>query len=103
LRSSVKWTDDNYKGVLAVEIAGATTAAHIGNSMNIQDGIASGSNNVKTGGVVLPAASTSALLVTLTMDTNGGGRLALEFLAQSDTVGTRRPEEFVVSALVGCA
>lgn len=71
---TVNWTDDNYKGVLAVELAGVTTASHVGNSMNIQDGgIASGSNNVKTGAISVPAGSTSALLITLTMDTNGGG------------------------------
>lgn len=70
---TVNWTGDNYKGVLAVEIAGVTAASHVGNSVNIQDGkIASGSNNVKTGAISVPAASTSALLIALTMDTDGG-------------------------------
>jgi hypothetical protein len=71
---TVNWTDDNYKGVLAVDISGVTTASHVGNSVNTQDGgIAAGSNNVKTASISVPSASTSALLVSLTMDTNGGG------------------------------
>jgi hypothetical protein len=71
---TVNWTGDNYKGALAVEISGVTSASHVGNSVNTQDGgIASGSNNVNAAGIAVPAASTSAILVALTMDTNGGG------------------------------
>jgi hypothetical protein len=71
---TVNWTGDNYKGVLAVEISGVTSASDVGNSVTTQDGgISSGSNNVKAAGISVPAASTSALLVALTMDTNGGG------------------------------
>jgi hypothetical protein len=70
---TVNWTSDNYKGVLAVEISGVSAASHVGNSVNTQDGgISSGSNNVKAAGISVPAASTPALLVTLTMDTDGG-------------------------------
>jgi hypothetical protein len=71
---TVNWTSDNYKGVLAAEIAGVTTSPLDGNDAAIQDGkIASTSNNVSSNMSTVNSGRTPALLVALTMDTNGGG------------------------------
>jgi hypothetical protein len=77
---TVEWSSDNYKGVLAAEIAGVKGSPLVGNSVDIQDGhIASGSDNVTSKGISVGSSGTPALVVALTMDTDGGG---------SDTGGT---------------
>jgi hypothetical protein len=70
---TVNWTSDNYKGVLAAEIAGITASPLDGNNANIQDGkIAAASDNVSSNTISVNSGRTPALLVALTMDTNGG-------------------------------
>jgi hypothetical protein len=70
---TVNWTSDNYKGILAAEIAGVTTTPLDGNNAAIQDGkLASASNNVSSNAVSVNSGRTPALLVALTMGTNGG-------------------------------
>ncbi|MDB6082606.1 MAG: hypothetical protein JWN43_487 [Gammaproteobacteria bacterium] len=77
---TVNWSSDNYKGVLAAEIAGITASPLAGNVGAIQDGkIPSVSENVSSPVLSIGGAKTPALLVALTMDTDGGG---------SDTGGT---------------
>ncbi len=77
---TVNWGADNYKGVLAAEIAGVTASPLLGNSVNIQDGgMASSSNNLTSKTISVASSPTPSLLVALTMDTDGGG---------SDTGGT---------------
>ena len=71
---TVNWSADNYKGVLAAEIAGVTASPLVGNTVDIQDGnLASGSDNVTSNGISVSSAGTPSLLVALTMDTDGGG------------------------------
>jgi hypothetical protein len=75
---TVNWSSDNYKGIVAAEIAGITASPLVGNSGIIQDGkIAAASDNVRSS--TISVSRTPALLVALTMDTNGGA---------SDTGGT---------------
>jgi hypothetical protein len=70
---TVNWTSDNYKGALAAEIAGITASPLDGNNANIQDGkIAAASDNVSSHAISVNSGRTPALLVALTMDTNGG-------------------------------
>ena len=77
---TVNWSSDNYKGVVAAEIAGVTGSPLLGNGVDIQDGkIGTGNDNVASQDMSVSAAATPALLVALTMDTDGGG---------SDTGGT---------------
>jgi hypothetical protein len=77
---TVNWSADNYKGVIAAEIAGVTASPLVGNTVEIQDGnLASGSDNVGLNDINVTKAATPSLLVALTMDTDGGG---------SDTGGT---------------
>ena len=71
---TVDWTADNYKGVVAVEIGGVLASSFVGNSANIQDGqIPAGSDNVTSKNVSVGSTATPALLIALTMDTDGGG------------------------------
>jgi hypothetical protein len=71
---TVNWSSDNYKGILAAEIAGVVGSPLVGNSMDIQDGkLASGNDNVRSNAISVSAAATPALLVAVTMDTDGGG------------------------------
>ena len=71
---TVHWSADNYKGVLAAEIAGVTGSPLLGNTADIQDGnLAPGGDNVSSNGVSVSSAGTPALVVALTMDTDGGG------------------------------
>jgi hypothetical protein len=71
---TVEWSADNYKGVLAAEIAGVSGAPLLGNAANIQDGsLASGTDNVSSSGITVSSAGTPALLLALAMDTDGGG------------------------------
>jgi hypothetical protein len=71
---TVNWSSDNYKGTLAAEIAGVTGSPLVGNSADIQDGrLASGSNNVSSNAISVSSSAIPALLVALTMDTDGGG------------------------------
>jgi hypothetical protein len=67
---TVNWGYDNYKGVLAVEISGASGL--IGHSGNIQDALGQGTNNVTTGSVAVSSGQTPALLVALSYNTSGG-------------------------------
>lgn len=69
---TVHWGVDNYKGVLAGEIAGVTGAPLVGHSANIQDGLAGGTDNVTSGDIAVSSAQTPALLVALSMNTSGG-------------------------------
>jgi hypothetical protein len=71
---TVNWTADNYKGVVAAEISGVSAASLVGNNALIQDGkLAAGAGNVTPNSIAIPAGRTSALVIALTMDTNGGG------------------------------
>jgi hypothetical protein len=77
---TVNWSSDNYKGVLAAEIAGITVSPLVANAGGIQDGgIAAGTENITSTLLSVGSTKTPALLVALTMDTDGGG---------SDTGGT---------------
>jgi hypothetical protein len=77
---TVNWSSDNYKGVVIAEIGGVTSTPLVGSAARIQDGgISAGSNNVASGRITVGSAATPALVVSLTMDTDGGG---------SDTGGT---------------
>ncbi|MGA2190218.1 MAG: hypothetical protein ABSH33_16980 [Steroidobacteraceae bacterium] len=71
---TVSWSSDNYKGVVAAEIAGVQGSPLVGNSVDIRDGnLPSGSDNISSNGISVSSAATPALLVALTMDTDGGG------------------------------
>lgn len=67
---TVTWGYDNYKGVLAVEISGASGL--VGHSGNIQDSLGQGTNNVTTASVAVSSGQTPALLVALSYNTSGG-------------------------------
>jgi hypothetical protein len=70
---TVTWTSDNYKGVLAVEVSGVTTAPLVGSNAAIQDGgLAMHANNVSSNGIPVKSTQVPGLLLALTMDTNGG-------------------------------
>ena len=70
---TVNWSADNYKGVVAAEIAGVTGSPLVNNNANIQDGQLSLSDgNVTSRGMTVTAASNPSLRLALTMDTNGG-------------------------------
>jgi hypothetical protein len=71
---TVNWTSDNYKGVVAAEIAGVTASPLVGSSVNIQDGgLASASDNISAHGISIVSGDAPSLVVALTMDTDGGG------------------------------
>ena len=69
---TVHWGSDNYKGILAAEVAGVTGAPLVGHSANIQDGLNGGTDNVTSGAIPVTSAQTPALLVALSMNTSGG-------------------------------
>jgi hypothetical protein len=69
---TIHWSSDNYKGVLAGEIAGVTGAPLVGHSANIQDALVEGTNNVTSGAIRVTSAQTPAFLVALSMNTSGG-------------------------------
>lgn len=69
---TVHWGSDNYKGILAAEVAGVTGAPLVGHSASIQDGLNGGTDNVTSGAIPITSAQTPALLVTLSMNTSGG-------------------------------
>jgi hypothetical protein len=69
---TVTWVNDNYKGVLIAEIAGASAAPLAGHARNDQVGLGAGSNNVTAGPIDLSSAQTPALLIALSMNTFGG-------------------------------
>jgi hypothetical protein len=70
---TVTWSADNYKGVVAAEIAGVHAAPLLGSAVAVQDGdIPAGNDNVSSGAIAVNSAA-PALLVALTMDTDGGG------------------------------
>ena len=71
---TVNWTADNYKGVVAAEIAGVTGSPLVGSAVTVQDGnLASGSDNVSAGAIAMNTGGAPAFMVALTMDTDGGG------------------------------
>ena len=76
---TVNWGVDNYKGVLAGEIAGVTGAPLVGHSANIQDALVGGTDNVTSAPIAVTSAQSPALLVALSMNTSGG---------ESDTGGS---------------
>jgi len=69
---TVHWDFDNYKGIVAGEIAGVTGTPLVGHSANIQDGLGGGVNNVTSAAIPVAAAQAPALLVALSMNTTGG-------------------------------
>jgi hypothetical protein len=69
---TVHWSSDNYKGILAAEVAGVTGAPLVGHSSNIQDGLNGGTDNVTSGAIPITSARAPALLVALSMNTSGG-------------------------------
>ena len=69
---TVNWTYDNYKAILVTEISGVTTAPMVDHAGNIQDGLSGGTDNITGGSLAVSGAQTPALLIALTMDTNGG-------------------------------
>jgi hypothetical protein len=70
---TVTWSADNYKGVVAAEIAGVQAAPLVGGAVAVQDGkLAAGNDNVSSGAMAVNSGS-PALMVALTMDTDGGG------------------------------
>lgn len=71
---TVNWSADNYKGVIAAEIAGVKASPLVGSAVAVQDGnIAAGSNNVSSNTIAMNTGGAPAFMVALTMDTNGGG------------------------------
>jgi hypothetical protein len=71
---TVDWSYDNYKGVVVAEVGGMTAAPLVGNNARIQDGnIAAGSNNVNSNNISAGAAEMPARIMSITMDTDGGG------------------------------
>ncbi len=70
---TVNWTSDNYKGVVAAEIGGIAASPLVGHSVQIQDGkLVSASDNVSSNTISVPSGKTPALIIALTMDTDGG-------------------------------
>jgi hypothetical protein len=77
---TVRWTTDNYKGVVAAEIAGVAASPLVGSSSAVQDGnLPSRSDNVSAAAISLGASGTPSFVIAVTMDTDGGN---------SDTGGT---------------
>jgi len=71
---TVTWSADNYKGVVAAEIAGVHAVPLVGSAVAVQDGkFEAGSDNVSSGAMAVNSAASPALMVALTMDTDGGG------------------------------
>jgi hypothetical protein len=71
---TVNWSADNYKGVVAAEIAGVKASPLVGSAVAVQDGnIAQGGNNVGSNAIAMNTGGAPALMVALTMDTDGGG------------------------------
>jgi IPT/TIG domain len=69
---TIHWSFDNYKGILAGEVAGVTGAPLVGHSANIQDALNGGTDNVTSGAIPVSSAQAPALLVALSMNTSGG-------------------------------
>ena len=70
---TVNWSSDNYKGVLAAEIGGVTSSPLVGSSGNIQDNLSKGTNNVNSASISVSSSESPALMVALSMSTDGGG------------------------------
>ncbi len=71
---TVNWGADNYKGVIAAEIAGVKASPLVAHGANLQDGGITGSkDNVVSGGMMVPPNAGPTLILALTMDTDGGG------------------------------
>jgi hypothetical protein len=70
---TVQWANDNYKGVLIAEVAGASEASLVGHSANVQtEDAPGGTNGVTSNDIETPASDRPALLLSLSMDTYGG-------------------------------
>ena len=70
---TVQWANDNYKGVLIAEVAGASSASLVGHAGNIQaENAPSGDDTVTSGLIAVSAADAPALLLSASMDTYGG-------------------------------
>jgi hypothetical protein len=70
---TVQWANDNYKGVLIAEVAGATAASLVGHHGNIQaENAPSGEDTVTSGDIDVTASDAPALLLSASMDTYGG-------------------------------
>jgi hypothetical protein len=70
---TVTWSADNYKGVVAAEIAGVHAAPLVGSAVAVQDGNLPAGNDNVTGGAMAASSAAPAFMVALTMDTDGGG------------------------------
>jgi len=71
---TVTWSADNYKGVVAAEIAGVQAAPLVSGAVVVQDGnLSAGNDNVSGGAIAVNSATSPAFMVALTMDTDGGG------------------------------
>jgi hypothetical protein len=71
---TVNWSSDNYKGVVAAELAGVSGTPLVGHNAHTQDGnLVSGSANVTSNGISITSGHMPSLLISLTMDTDGGG------------------------------
>jgi len=71
---TVTWSADNYKGVVAAEIAGVQAAPLVGGAVAVQDGnLSAGNDNVSGGAIAVNSATSPAFMLSLTMDTDGGG------------------------------
>ncbi len=70
---TVQWANDNYKGVLIAEVAGASAASLVGHRGTIQaENAPNGDDTVTSGSIAVSAADAPALLLAASMDTYGG-------------------------------
>ena len=69
---TVHWGSDNYKGIMAADISGASHTPLIAHTANTQDGLAKGTANVTSTGMSVPTNDVPALLVALSMNASGG-------------------------------
>jgi hypothetical protein len=77
---TINWGSDDYKGAIIAEIGGTTATPLVGNSANIQDGLAQGvgtaTDNVTSGIITIKpntfVNNTPAIVVGLSMNTSGG-------------------------------
>lgn len=71
---TVHWASDNYKGVVAAEIAGVKGSPLVGSAVAVQDGnLVPARDNVRSNSIPMTVVPTPSFVIALTMDTNGGG------------------------------
>jgi hypothetical protein len=69
----VHWDNDNYKGVIAVEVGGVTSTSLVGSSGLMQNsGFTLNADGIDSGNITVSAAQAPALLLAISMDTFGG-------------------------------